>query len=326
MALTYGYYSLLTWLAALAPTGVGFVVLLAVVILVVAVPWIFLKRNKKLDGIYGKTDSKSTKCGRWSDMLAKSLLKGVLQVTERCSHYLFENDSLKIQSSEKHGKILIMSGRTFKLSCKVLSSLVVYNCIVWGIIFSVAMNYLVVHETSHCDDNYDCFVRKDTAYSAQPLTNCSEISDDDIKCYYIEIRPAVAIALVGGFLKIVPPMVFYATTTLYLIWLKDFRCVTKIIINVILFFIFVGVFVVISVFTGLRPTVYIYENEERAAQVIVFLLLCICFTCWPWYWFERADPKKEEEAAGANHDSGSQEQICSSRYTEFNTGSWHELN
>uniref|UniRef100_A0A1X7V2N0 Uncharacterized protein n=1 Tax=Amphimedon queenslandica TaxID=400682 RepID=A0A1X7V2N0_AMPQE len=112
-------------------------------------------------------------------------------------------------------------------------------------------------------------------------------------CYYIEARPEVAIALVGGFLKIVPPMVFYATTMLYLILLKDFHLSIKIAINVMLFVFFFGALTAISVFTGLRLISYIYENEERAAQVIVFLLLCICFTCWPWYVFESA--KVEEE-------------------------------
>uniref|UniRef100_A0A1X7SYZ9 Uncharacterized protein n=1 Tax=Amphimedon queenslandica TaxID=400682 RepID=A0A1X7SYZ9_AMPQE len=337
MARTYGYYRILTWCLALVPAGSGFFLLLAMVTLVVAIPWQCLKPNplKKLDEkkLVDEINLKRSVCGRcipscsWSDML-KLLLKGVLQITERCSHYLFENDSLKIQSNEEHGRIVIISGRTFKLSFKVLFFLVVYNCIVWGIIFSVAMNYLVLHETSYCNDNYDCFVGKDTAYSAQPLTNCSEIRDNNsvIKCYYIEIRPAVVIALVGGFLKIVPPMVFYATTTLYLILLKDCHLSIKIAVNLILFVIFSGLLVMILVFTGLRPIAFIYKNDERAAQVFVFVLLCLCFTCWPWYVFECAqvnleegdqderDHEEEEEAAGANNDSGSQEQLCSGSY------------
>ena len=296
---TYGYYRMLSWCLALVPVGFGFFVLVGIVAVALAVPWALLKPKplKKLDEI-----SKSTGC-----------LKGLLQITERCSHFLFENDSLKIQSSNLYGRVLIISGRTFELSFAVLSCLVFYNCIVLGIIFSVAMNYLVVHETSQCNDNYDCFVGKDTAYSAQPLTNCSKISDNNsiIKCYYIDVRPAVALSLVGGFLKIVPPMVFYATTTLYLILLKNFHWSIKVSVNVILLVIFVGALAVMSVVTHLRLTSYVYEKEERAAQVIVFLLLCICFTCWPWYVFECAKVEEKDEPEGPDGDLESRENLIS---------------
>ena len=46
----------------------------------------------------------------------------------------------------------------------------------------------------------------------------------DIRCYSIDIRPAVVLALIGGYLKIVPPFVFYITTTLFLILLKNVHC------------------------------------------------------------------------------------------------------
>lgn len=227
--------------------------------------------------------------------LWKLMLRGMLQLTERASHFLFETDSLNIIPSEKHGRVLVISGRKFKLTFKVLWCIIMYNCIVIGIISLVAMNYLVVHETLGCNENLDCFLEKDTSRSSQPIENCTEYetTDDVIRCYSIAIRPAVVLALVGGFLKIVPPFIFYVTTTLFLILLKNVHWRWKLLCNAVLAGVFSLALMVVAIFTGVRVDFlsFIYESEERSAQTLAFFLLCYTFTCWPWYIMEDAEEK-----------------------------------
>ena len=314
---TYGYYYALSWCVAFLPGGIGFFVFIGIVTALVAVPWQCLKKSTQADdesflkslntdgscnpdaatggesGGRGDSEDNQNKktckcrccCYTCKCELWKLMLQGILQLTERTSHYFFETDSLNIIRDDKHGRVLVISGRKFRLTFKALWCIIIYNCIVIGIISSVAMNYLVVHETLGCNENLDCFLEKDTSRSSQPIENCTKYAatDDAIRCYSTDLRPAVVLALVGGFLKIVPPIVFYVTTTLFLILLKNVHWGWKLFCNIALAVLFILALTAVSIITGLKLVPFIYESDERAAQMFVFILLCIFFACWPWY-------------------------------------------
>ena len=321
---TYGYYYVLSWCVAFLPGGVGFFLFIGIVTACVALPWQCLKKNAKEDDESflkslntdsslviesgGKDDSKDDQnkltckcrccCYTCTCELWKLMLQGILQLTERASHYFFETDSLNIIRDDKHGRVLVISGRKFKLTFKALWCIIIYNCVVIGIISSVAMNYLVIHETLECNEKLDCFLERGTNYSSQPIENCTKYAttNDAIRCYSINLRPAVVLALVGGFLKIVPPLVFYVTTTLFLILLKNVHWGWKLFCNITLAVLFIIALIVVSIITGLKLISFIYESEERAAQMFVFIFLCIVFACWPWYVLNDVEkPSKDKE-------------------------------
>ena len=329
---TYGYYYALSWCVAFLPGGIGFFVFIGIVTICAAVPWQCLKKSMKEDDESflkslntddsskkgnpdadtsgesgGKDDSKDNQnkltckchccCYTCTCELWKLMLQGILQLTGRTSRFFFETDSLNIIRDDKHGRILVISGRKFKLTFKALCCIIFYNCVVLGIISSVAMNYLVVHETLGCNKKLDCFLVKDASLSSQPIENCTKYAatNDTIRCYSIDIRPAVVLALIGGYLKIVPPFVFYVTTTLFLVLLKNVHWGWKLFFNIALVVLFILAMIAASIITGFKLVPYIYESEERAAQMFVFILLCIAFAGWPWYVLD--DVEKEPSNA-----------------------------
>ena len=323
---------MLSWCVAFLPGGIGFFVFIGIVTTLVAVPWCCLKKSVQVDDESflrslntdgsskkgnpdaatggesgGKGDSEDNQnkqtckcccCCTCTCELWKLMLQGILQLAERASHYFFETDSLSIVRDNIHGRVLVISGRKFKLTFKALWCIIIYNCVVIGIISSVAMNYLVIHETLECDEKLDCFLERGTNYSSQPIENCTKYattSDNAIRCYSIDFRPAVVLALVGGFLKIVPPLVFYVTTTLFLILLKNVHWGWKLFCNIALAVLFILVFIGLAVITGFKLVSFIYESEERAAQMFVFILLCIIFACWPWYVLNEVKRRSKDE-------------------------------
>lgn len=127
-----------------------------------------------------------------------------------------------------------INSRYFNLTGKVFWSFILHVCVTLGVIICVGMNYLVIQETDACDTQYDCFLVK--GLNVTRVTDCTNYDGtvlNNIQCYYIDIQPTVAFALMGGFIKIVPLWIFYTMTALYLIILQRVHWVFKVIVHVL---------------------------------------------------------------------------------------------
>ena len=127
-----------------------------------------------------------------------------------------------VKQKRRDPSILVINGRYYKLNGVTLGSIVYYNFVtIYAIIF-VTIQFMIRNtawSVEECQSGADCFYLD---YSAVPpgsqedpigipIENCTlnkTYNEEAVTCYSIGFHPAVGLALLGGFLNIVTPLLF----------------------------------------------------------------------------------------------------------------------
>ena len=210
------------------------------------------------------------------NLLAK-LAELYLQMTIFTSQFLFGPTSVELKDKIWYTERCIKIGRRyFKLSSWSLTPLVFYNLnTIFGLLM-LTFRLVVLHETYICDSSLDCFLFDE---NNTKITDCSEYNDVEVVCYTIEFRPVFVISLVGGFLRIVPPLFFKLTTAFYLDLLRYQSPLLKVAIHSLqgLFVLVCFLVIIIDLFDVITIT------EQRSFESLATFLIVWTFTSFPWY-------------------------------------------
>lgn len=127
-----------------------------------------------------------------------------------------------VKQKRRDPSIIVIDGRHYKLNGFTLGSIAYYNFITTCTIIFVSLQFIIRYtpwSVEECKSGADCFYLNYSAipsYSQEsppgiPIENCTlenDYDEKDITCYSIGFHPAVGIALLGGFLNIVTPLMF----------------------------------------------------------------------------------------------------------------------
>ena len=227
------------------------------------------------------------------NLLAK-LAELYLQMTIFTSQFLFGPTSVELKDKVWYTERCIKIGRRyFKLSHWSLYPLVIYNLnTIFGLLI-LTFHLVVLHETYICDSSLDCFLFDE---DNTKITDCSEYNNVEVVCYTIEFRPVFVISLVGGFLRIVPPLVFKLTTAFYLDLLRYQSSWLKVAINLLQGLVVLVCFIVISI--DLFDVITI--TEKRSFESFATFYTVLTFTSFPWYVVDSKCVKEEVILMQAN--------------------------
>lgn len=133
------------------------------------------------------------------------LLKKIPELFFWYTQSLFGNKSVKLKEEKKCIKV---GSYYFDLNFISLMPIIFCNISVTGLIFAAVIRYFAhIEMTEVCSEELDCF--NSTAIPPMPINDCSILTEmDKVICYHITWRPVAALALVGGFLLIVPKISF----------------------------------------------------------------------------------------------------------------------
>ena len=133
------------------------------------------------------------------------------------------------------------------------------NACTIGILLHVALNFLVISETFNCDESRDCFQRDGTTINSTRITDCSiyDANGIGVVCYTLEFRGAIVLALIGGYIKIVPPIFFKVATTIHLVLLKNINGYLKIVLYFLQLTLITGITIAFYTLTFLRKVEFL---------------------------------------------------------------------
>ena len=191
------------------------------------------------------------------------------------SQFLFGPTSVELKDKIWYRQCCIKIGRRyFKLSSWLLVPFILYNLVTIAVLLIFAIKFVVLQETYICDARHDCFIDDENNHTK--ITDCSEYKGINVVCYMVEFRPAFVISLLGGFLKIVPPLVFKLTTGFYLNLLRYQKWWLKVIMHIL------QSILAITFFTFLA-SINVFGGEKGSFQVIATFSIVMVFSSFPWY-------------------------------------------
>lgn len=188
---------------------------------------------------------------------------------------------------------------------------------------SVAFSVHISYGRTDCDENItDCFIIDNThgLPNITALTNCSlpfELKELDEKEVYIEcfigLQPAVFLALLGGYITFIPPLMFSFTNLVHVFIFE--KCLK----NRLRKFLVNGYISLAIIFiSNLTPYVYciliIVKYRERVnssdnnvirfifkdtvlGQLSAIIITFSSFLSYPWFWFGNYKKNTPQEAA-----------------------------
>ena len=162
----------------------------------------------------------STKIGK---LLASKVFLSpfFVSVTVTLAQILFGFRAVKLKKRSSTS-ILVINGRHYELNGVTLGSIVYYNFVTIYTIIFVTMQFMIRNTAwsdEDCQSGADCFYLNYSAIPPDsqedppgiPIENCTlneTYDEEDVTCYSIGFHPAVGLALLGGFLNIVTPLLF----------------------------------------------------------------------------------------------------------------------
>lgn len=221
---------------------------------------------------------------------------------------------------------LKIHGKLYEANSVVLIFLLYYIFAVIVIVTLVSLGFSthVSYGLEACNENVDCFYVNvtDDILDVTDLTNCSLTFEDvseDVRCF-VGLQPAVALALLGGFISFIPPLMFSFTNVVHTNFIFE-KCLKykmpslgKIIVINFLLVIIVGLA------PNLQLGLVLWKNREKeynnaaikfilkdttAGQVSAIIITFVAFLSLPWFMLGKYrkytdDELKEVEAERQN--------------------------
>ena len=199
---------------------------------------------------------------------------------------------------------LKIHGRLYQANTSVLLALLYYIlavAITVGLV-SLGFSTLKSYGLDECTENIDCFYINNTdgLLNVTEITNCSlsfEIdAPGDIQCF-VGLQPAVALALLGGFISFVPPLMFTLanivhTTIIFETILKYKTTTRKCFLVALLLGIIAGVtpnlnlillFVQYNERENENGFVKFIVKDTVVGQVLAIIITFSAFLGYPWF-------------------------------------------
>ena len=228
------------------------------------------------------------KCGRYYSTCyikkcPEKFAELMLRLTIAISQFLYGSTSVKLKDKISYNYRCIKIGnRYFRLSFLALLPFVCSNALTIGSLAYMAMNYLVLHKTYVCNENIDCFLADNSNNTR--ITDCSMYEGIEVVCYTFEFRGSFVLALIGGIIKIVPPISFQLATTFYLVLLKNCHGCLKILVNVGLLFVAVLLFNIMIIVSCIKKFEnFFLKSEVRVFQISATIMIFLGIFLFPWY-------------------------------------------
>lgn len=130
----------------------------------------------------------------------------------------------------------------------------------------IAVSLSMIHETYVCNENIDCFLANDSSNNTR-ITDCSMYEGIEVVCYTYGFQGSFVLALIGGIIKIVPPISFQLATTFHLVLLKNCHSLLKFLAIVGVYTVAILVLTIINIVSSKFP-----ESEVRVYQIIAAVI------------------------------------------------------
>ena len=223
---------------------------------------------------------------------------------------------------------LKIHGKLYKANPIVLVYLLYYIFAVIMVLALVSLGFSthVSYGLEACNEkNINCFYvnANDDVVNVKDITNCSlpfeDASEDDIQCFF-GLQPAVALALLGGYISFIPPLMFSFANVVHTNLIFE-KCLTYKMPSQKMALL---IAVIIGIIVGSVPNLHLilvlskdhekeYNNaavkfilkDTTAGQVSAIIVTFAAFLSLPWfklgiYREYTKDESKEVEAARSN--------------------------
>ena len=201
---------------------------------------------------------------------------------------------------------LKINGKLYEANAIVLVSLLHYVLVVLLVIVLVSFGYSVhmSRGLNECSKNADCFIVNRTyPFDVTDLTNCSlpyevELENENV---YVEcftgLQPAVGLALLGGYISLIPPLMFSFANFVHEFLLKICKCSNESWIKNI--YLFSMIFSLSNVIPWAYSMVIFFKysgeiqlnnsiaqfifKDTNIAQFAAILITFLSFLLYPWF-------------------------------------------
>ena len=229
---------------------------------------------------------------------------------------------------------LKIHGKLYEANSVVLIFLLYYIFAVIVIVTLVSLGFSihVSYGLEACNENVDCFYVNvtDDVLDVTVLTNCSLTFEDvseDIRCF-VGLQPAVALALLGGFISFIPPLMFSFTNFVHTncIFEKCLKYKMPSLGKII------GINALIMITVGLAPDLQLIlvllKNREKeynnatikfilknttAGQVSAIIITFFAFLSLPWFILGKYRKYTEDELQEVEAERQNTLSTCCSR-------------
>ena len=231
--------------------------------------------------------------------------KGFEVITVAAARGLFGTTAIRWKN-DKDPPCLKIHGKLYKANPTISIFLLYYILAVIVILVLVSLEFSthVSYGLEACNEkNVDCFYVNvtDGVLDVTDITNCSllfeDASEDDIQCF-VGLQPTVALALLGGYISFIPPLMFSFTNVVHTKFIYE-ECLKKRMPSDEKKF---GIGFIIATLTSIAASVYTllimlkdHEKEYNNAiikfilkdtitgQVIAVIITFIAFLSFPWF-------------------------------------------
>ena len=216
------------------------------------------------------------RCRCYTKKCLEMLAELMLRLTIATSQFLYGSNSVKLKDKISYRYRCIKIGnRYFRLSFLALFPFVVCNTSTIACLALMAISFSMIRVTYVCNENIDCFLANGSNNTR--ITDCSMYEGIEVVCYTYGFQESFVLGLIGGVIKIVPPISFQLATTFHLVLLKNCHGRLK-------FLAFFGVYIVAIL---LLTIIYIVslefsESEGQMYQIIAAMIIFQGIFLFPW--------------------------------------------
>ena len=250
-------------------------------------------------------------------------------ITVAAARGLFGATAIRRKDKEGHPPCLKIHEKLYEATPVVLIFLLYYVLAVIVIIALVSLGFSthVSYGLEACSEKVDCFYVNvtDGVLNVTDIKNCSlpfkDVFEDDIQCF-VGLQPAVALALLGGFISLIPPLMFSFINVVHINFIFETCLKYKMPKPKKALFITFLIAIIVSFAPNLHLILILSKDNEKeynnaiikfiledttAGQVSAIIVTFIAFLSVPWFVLGQYRKDIPEEIRNESEESENEE-------------------